>query len=100
MQIASTNEAMAIQQGLAQVVGTVRDHQNVGIRLMLRPQKCGVTRLHYVAGLQIEAERLHISKRRTGLSFLPPAHPIVYQSVHTMITVLAGSRANAAVNFA
>jgi hypothetical protein len=60
---------------------------------MLRPQKCGVTRLHYVAGLGIEAERLHISKRRTGLSFLSLAHPIVYQSVHTMITALTGSRA-------
>src|SRR5262249_23052692 len=32
----------AIQQGLAQVIGTVRDHQNLGVRLMLRPQKCGV----------------------------------------------------------
>src|SRR5215470_16886988 len=32
----------AIQQGLAQVVGTVRDHQDLGVRLMLRPQKCGV----------------------------------------------------------
>jgi len=60
---------------------------------MLRPQKCEVTRLHYVAGLGIEAEGLHISKRRTGLSFLSLAHPIVYQSVHTMITVITGSRA-------
>ena len=59
---------------------------------MLRPQKCGVTRLHYVTGLRIEAERLHISKRRTGLSSLSLVHPIVYQSVHTMITVLTGSR--------
>jgi hypothetical protein len=53
---------------------------------MLRPQKCGVARLHYVAGLGIEAERLYISKRRTGLPFLSLAHPIVYQSLHTMIT--------------
>ena len=60
---------------------------------MLRTQKCGVTHLHYVAGLGIEAETLHISKRRTGLSFLSLAHPIVYQSVHTMITMLTGSRA-------
>ena len=59
---------------------------------MLRPQKCGATRLHYVAGLGIEAERLHITKRRTGLSSLSLVHPIVYQSVHTMITVLTGSR--------
>ena len=60
---------------------------------MLRPQKCVVTRPHCVAGLRIEVERLHISKRRTGLSFLSLAHPIVYQTVHTMITVLTGSTA-------
>jgi hypothetical protein len=60
---------------------------------MLRPQKCGVAHLHCVAGLGIEAERLHISKRRIGLSFLSLVHPIVYQSVHTMITVFTGSRA-------
>jgi hypothetical protein len=59
---------------------------------MLRPQKCGVVGLHCIAGLGIEAERLHISKRRTGLSFLSLAHPIVYERVHTMITVLTGSR--------
>jgi Resolvase, N terminal domain len=81
------------RKGLAQVVGTVCDHQNFGVRLMLRPSECGVARLHYVTGLGVKAERLHISKRRTGLSFLSLAHPIVYQSVQTMITVLTGSRA-------
>ena len=53
----------AIQQGLAQVVGTVRDHQNLGVRLMLSIQKCEARIRITLLALGFGRRGLHISVR-------------------------------------